>query len=129
MATDSGYSNQKKKGIAQFETVHNLGSNSYGKSVLAKGIYEITPEQGIVAITDVLQAGQVAYWQIELPMHGASVGNLMRITSDGEFKNFEYEIVQIIDSDKFYVLPISDVKPETLKASIIGVVSQKFGND
>lgn len=129
MPTDSGYSNQKKKGLAQFETIHNLGSNSYGKSVLNKGVYEITPEAAIPSVSDVLQGSQVVYWNIEFPSHGASVGNLMRITSDGELKNYEFEIVQIIDADNFYVFPLSDISPAGLNAAIIGIVSQKFSND
>jgi hypothetical protein len=130
MPTDSGYSNQKKKGIAQFETVHPLGSAAYGKQVSNKALCELNSLATIASVTDVLgNNGQIEFWKIEVTAHGASVGNVLRITS-GALLNFEFDIVQIVDANNFYILPISDVKPTTaMTAVIMGWVTQKLALD
>lgn len=130
MPTDNGYSNQKKKGLAQFETVHNLGSGAHGKSVAPKSLYEITASAAIVSVTDIKGSnGQVEYWNIELTGHGASVGNIFRIDA-GTLINSEYEILQVIDANNFYILPITDVKPAAaMTAVILGWVTNKVAAD
>lgn len=130
MPTDNGYSNQKKKGLAQFETVHNLGSSAYGKVITPKSLYEITASAAIVSVTDIKGSnGLVEYWNIELTAHGASVGNVLRIDA-GSLINTEYEIIQVIDVDNFYILPITDVKPAPADTGIImGWVTQKLASD
>jgi hypothetical protein len=128
MATDSGYNNQKKKGISQFETIHHLGSSTYGKSISNKGLYEITASTPIIGVTDVSVGGIVQYWNVEFTAHGASVGNVARFLS-GSLINYEFEIIQIIDVDHFYILPISDVKPSTENCEIMGWVTSKLGSD
>lgn len=130
MATDSGYSNQKKKGLAQFETVHNLGSGSYGKVIAQQSLYEITSITSINSVTDIKGSnGLVEFWNIEFPSHAASVGNVLRIES-GDLFNYEYEIVRVIDTDNFYILPISDIQPDaSYTGSILGWVTNKVGPD
>jgi len=130
MATDSGFSNQKKKGIAQYETIHNLGSSSYGKSAASKALFEILPSAAIVSVSDILGSdGQVQYWNIELTGHTASVGNTLRFDS-GSLLNSYFEIMQVIDVDNFYVLPISDIKPAAaMTATVMGWVTQKMSVD
>jgi hypothetical protein len=130
MPTDSGYSNQKKKGTAQFETVHPLGSAAYGKSSSNKALYEITAAAAIVSVTDILGSnGQVEFWKIELTSHGASVGNILRITS-GALINFEFDVMSIVNANNFYILPISDVKPAAaMTATVMGWVTQKVSSD
>ena len=127
MATDSGFSNQKKKGIAQFETVHDLGSSSFGKVAANKALFEILPSQAIVSVTDILGSdGQVQYWNVELTGHTAAAGNTLRFDA-GLLLNFYFEIMQVIDANNFYILPISNTKPTpAMTATVMGWVTQKM---
>ena len=115
MASEQGYSNQKKKGKAQFKTIHQVNSNAYGESVINKYLFELAP--GNLYITDIQDVlgsnGQVEFWKFEVVSHGASVGHMFRIkdTADQALFNFEFEIISVIDSDNFTVLPISEAKP------------------
>jgi hypothetical protein len=126
MATDSGFSNQKKKGLAQFETVQNLGGSKFGKSVAPKAVFEKTPAQAIVSVSDILGSnGQVEFWNIELTAHGALVGDVLRI-DDAALKNFEFEIMEVVNVDNVKILPISDVKPTAgMDAIILGWVTSR----
>lgn len=127
MATDSGYSNQKKLGISQFETVQNLGSDKYGKNVAVKSLYEIMPAAAIVSVSSIVgDSGQVKYWNIEITAHGAVVGNVLRMVT-GTLINAEFEIMQVIDVDNVYVLPITATLPIVAEtAEIMGWVTQKL---
>jgi hypothetical protein len=127
MATEHGYSNQKKKGLSQFKTVHNVGSDAFGTVSVSKSLYDISLiNETIVSVTDVIGAdGQVKYWKIEITAHGASVGNVLRITL-GLLTNFEFEIVEILDVNNLYILPISSSKPEAQdEAKVMGWVTNK----
>ena len=112
MATEQGFSNQKKKGKAQFKTIHSTGSDSFGTAGISKALYDVTlSDKSIVSISDVLGSdGQVQYWNIEVTAHTASPGNILRVV-DGSLKNFEYEIVAVPGPDNLLVLPISATKP------------------
>lgn len=129
MATDSGYSNQKKLGTAQFETIQSLGSDKYGKNVAVKALYEIMPAAAIVSVSSILgQSGQIQYWNIEITAHGAAVGNVLRLTSGTQI-NAEFEIMQVIDVDNVYVLPITSAIPNVAEnAEIMGWVTQKLSS-
>lgn len=114
MASEQGYSNQKKKGTAQFKTIHPVNSNAFAESIIPKGLYDIYgSEKTINAIDDVLgNNGQVAFWKITSTGIDAVVGNVMRLNSAASSQNFEFDIVQVIDIDSFYIMPISDIKPQ-----------------
>lgn len=129
MATDSGYSNQKKLGTAQFETIQSLGSDKYGKNVAVKALYEITPAAPIVSVSSIPgQSGQIQYWNIEITAHGAVVGNVLRLTSGTQI-NAEFEIMQVIDVNNVYVLPITSAIPNVAEnAEIMGWVTQKLSS-
>jgi hypothetical protein len=106
MATDSGYNNQKKKGIAQFETVQSVGSSKYGKSVASMSLYDKGAEAAIVSVAQILgRDGQVEFWEIEFTAHTAIVGDVF------ETSGFEFEIVQIVNANKFRILPVSETIP------------------
>jgi hypothetical protein len=131
MPTDNGYSNQKKKGIAQFETVHNLGSGAYGKSIAPKSLYQISlVSESIVSVSDILGSdGQVQFWNIQITAHGAAVGNVLRINA-GALINAEYEIIKVINANNFYILPITDIKPAALDSAVImGWVTTRVTSD
>jgi hypothetical protein len=112
MATESGYSNQKKLGQSQFKTIHNVGSDQFAAPVVQKTLFDITPTpQTIISVTDIIgENGQISAWQIEITAHGAIKGNVLQM-STGTLKSWEYEIVSIVDADNFLILPISDTKP------------------
>lgn len=131
MATDSGYSNQKKKGRSQFETVHSSGSGSFSKKAINTSVYE---KLGGVTANDVTEVfgsdGQVQYWNVNLASHTAIVGDMCRVdlVSSGT-GIFEYEIVEVIDPDNFYILPISEVIPTNIDIfSIFGYVSNRVSS-
>lgn len=117
MATDSGFSNQKKKGKAQFQTIHASGSDSYAKQVVPKYLTDLvipTVTSTISTITDILgKDGQVEFWEIAfIDPHYAIKGDVFRIKgSQDDLFNWEFEIVSIVDANTIRVLPISDVKP------------------
>lgn len=125
MATDSGFNNQKKKGKAQFQTIHASGSDSYAKQVIPKYLTDLvipTVTSTISTITDILgKDGQVEFWEIAfVDPHYAMKGDVFRMkaTQDDLF-NWEFEIVSIVDANTIRVLPISDVKPSPFDNGII----------
>ena len=131
MATEQGFSNQKKKGKAQFKTIHSTGSDSFGTASVSKALYDISlSDQTIVSITDILGSdGQVQFWNIEITAHLASPGNILRIV-DGSLKNFEFEIISVPDANNLWILPISPSKPLlTDLARIMNWVTGKADED
>lgn len=107
MPTEQGYNNQKKLGKAQFKTIHALGSDSYGAKVAQACLYEKKAASAIVAVNEILSSsGNLEFYEIELTAHGASVGDVLRMTS-GSADGINFEIQKIIDVDKFYILPIA----------------------
>lgn len=112
MASEQGYSNQKKKGKAQFKTIHSVNNDAFGTSNIPKYLFDIDPaDKPIVSIADVIgKDGQVEFWNLEITAHLASVGSIIRLV-DGAFKNFEFEVMSVPDANHVYVLPISSSKP------------------
>jgi hypothetical protein len=132
MPTEQGFSNQKKKGKAQFKTVHNVGSDAFGTTSISKSLYDISiSDESVVSVTDVFGAdGQVSFWNLEVFSHGASVGNIFRITESDYIKNFEFEIVGVVDLDNILVLPVSSIKPIAGNAGrVMGWVTNKVDED
>ena len=127
MPTENGYSNQKKKGQAQFKTINQVGSNQYGNPISQKTLFDKTASAiAITAVTDVIGAdGQVEFWQITLPTHTAAKFDVMRMIT-GTLLAWEYDILRIIDANNFYILPISDTKPLVAEtAKVLGWTTSK----
>jgi hypothetical protein len=125
MATDSGFNNQKKKGIAQFETVQSLGSSKYGKSVANKALFDKFTGS-VASITDILgRDGQVEFWEIQTSAaNSAEVGDVLKVSL------FEFEIIQVISADTVRVLPVAEFKPIVSETSIVkSWVTQKANFD
>ena len=125
MATEQGFSNQKKKGRANFKTVHPMGSNSYGQIVSQKQVYDKIATS-VTSSEEVLgDDGQVAFWKFDIVFSGAVEGDLFRVTnytvdgglSDPSLTNFEFEIVRV-DGSYIYVLPIAPFFPIYVGGSI-----------
>lgn len=112
MASEQGFSNQKKKGKAQFKTIHTLGSDSIGQVNATKGLYDINlTAKTISAVDDIIGIdGQIQFWKITMSSHGAATGDVMRMAT-GNIVGFEFEIVEVISSSEFTILPISNTKP------------------
>ena len=91
MASESGFSNQKKLGIAQFKTIHNVGGDKFGQSVASKALYEKTPEEAITATDVIGNSGQIEFLNIYFPAHNALVNDVFRMTV-GANLNFEFDI-------------------------------------
>jgi len=133
MPTENGYSNQKKKGTAQFKTVHDLGSNRFGTSVTTKSLFDISAiPAAIVSVSPVLDnSGQVALYNIELTAHGISAYNLgvLKITS-GVLAGWEIPVEKVVDVDNIQVLNIFDTPPAALDlAKPMGWVTSKADSD
>jgi hypothetical protein len=125
MASEQGYSNQKKKGKAQFKTIHSSGSDSYAEQVVPKYLSDLvvpTTNSLISSITDILGSnGQVEFWEIAfIDPHYAIKGDVFRIKgSADDLFNFEFEIVSVVNATTIRVLPISEVKPTTSDFGVI----------
>lgn len=125
MPTEQGYSNQKKKGKAQFKTIHASGSDSHAEQVIPKYLSDIvvpTVFSTISTITDILGSnGQVEFWEIAFPdPHYAIKGDVFRLKgSSDELFNFEFEVMSVIDANTIQVLPISDFKPSPLDYGVL----------
>jgi len=131
MPTENGYSNQKKKGQSQFKTINQVGSNQFGNPISQKTLFDKTPAAiAITAVTDILGVdGQVEFWQITLPLHTASKNDVMRMIT-GTLLAWEYDILQVIDVNNFYILPISDTKPIVAEtAKILGWTTSKSSQE
>jgi hypothetical protein len=129
MASESGYSNQKKLGISQFKTIHNVGSDKYGQSVASKALYEKTPEEAIAATEILGKSGQIEFLNIYYPAHNALVNDVFRMTV-GAYANFEFDVLSIIDVDNFLVLPLLpaiDISGDS--GIIMGWVTSKTNSD
>lgn len=131
MPTENGYSNQKKKGQSQFKTINQVGSNQFGNPISQKTLFDKTPSAiAITAIVDILGVdGQVEFWQITLPLHTASKNDVMRMIT-GTLLAWEYDILQVIDANNFYILPISDTKPIVAEtAKVLGWTTSKSSQE
>lgn len=131
MPTENGYSNQKKKGQSQFKTINQVGSNQFGNPISQKTLFDKTPSAiAITAVADILGVdGQVEFWQITLPLHTASKNDVMRMIT-GTLLAWEYDILQVIDANNFYILPISDTKPiVTETAKVLGWTTSKSSQE
>ena len=131
MASESGYSNQKKLGQSQFKTINQVGSNQFGNPISQKTLFDKTPLAiAITAVADILGVdGQVEFWQITLPLHTASKNDVMRMIT-GTLLAWEYDILQVIDANNFYILPISDTKPIVAEtAKVLGWTTSKSSQE
>lgn len=131
MPTESGYSNQKKKGQSQFKTIQSVGSSQFGAPIVQKSLYDVTElPQSIVSVSDIYgQDGQLSYWKIEILGHTAVVGNVLRMIT-GTLKSFEFEIVSIVDANNFYIFPISPTAPIAAEtAKIMAWVTSKSDDE
>lgn len=130
MASESGFSNQKKLGTAQFKTIHNVGGDKFGQSVASKALYEKTPE-AVITVTEVLgNSGQIEFLNVNFPFHVADVNDILRMSTGTTKANFEFDILSIVDGDNFLILPIVEASQiDSNNASIMSWVTNKANSD
>lgn len=109
MASESGFSNQKKIGKAQFKTIQGVGSDKYGVNTAQMYLYDITP--AAIAITAVTRDDEIAQkiW-LEIPSHSAKVGDVIRFTNNANaLWGWEMEVVEVLDNDTIAVHDVAHI--------------------
>ena len=130
MASESGFSNQLKKGSSQFKTIQSLGGNKFGQSVASKALYEKVPSAEIINASEILgDSGQPEFLNIQIIGHQAIVGDILRI-DDGDLQNYEFDVIEIFDANNLRVLNIADFSllPGAF-ASVMNWVTNKANPD
>ena len=129
MASESGFSNQKKLGTAQFKTIHNVGGDKLGQSVASKSVYEKTAVS-VITVTEVLGiSGQVEFLNVQYAAHLALPNDVLRIIN-GNFLNFEFDVISVVNSNNFRILPIVKASDITgANAIIMSWVTSKSNSD
>lgn len=108
MASESGFTTQKKIGEAQHKTIHGLGSDRFGASVTTKALSEVNAIPA--AITDAVLSTDQKVIYLEIVAHGARKYDVLRIAS-GALVGWEYEIVEIFDVNTIGVINSADSIP------------------
>lgn len=106
MATENGFSNQKKIGNAQYKTIHNLGSDRYGPPVSNKSLFELNAIA--VSIVSVAETDDKKEVYVEITGHNAQVGDVLRIMT-GNLTSYEFPITEIVDAN---ILTIPNIASE-----------------
>lgn len=109
MASESGFTTQKKIGEAQHKTIHNLGSDRFGTSVSAKSLSEVNAIAAAIINSAISPDGKSVF--IEITAHGARKGDVLRMSS-GALIGWEFEIVEVIDADIFAIINAADSIPQ-----------------
>lgn len=130
MASESGFSNQLKKGASQFKTIHSVGSNKFGQSVAIKALFEKTASNTIISTTGIVgDDGQINTYNVEFTSHNARKGDVLRIDS-GASINYEFDILEVIGPNNIQILALVSVGSLTGNAaSIMGWVTSKASSD
>jgi hypothetical protein len=119
MATENGFSNQKKFGRSEFKTIQSVGSNSFGAPSITRTQHEKTAAAAISSISPVLGInGKLEFYNVQFTSHGASIGDVMKMTT-GTIVGWEFDIVKIVDANNFYILPTA-TPVATEQAEILG---------
>lgn len=105
MATESGYSNQKKYGEPQYKTIQGVGSSKFGVNTAQMYLYDVSTSLPIIdAALDPDDNKKII---IEITGHGARKGDVLRIQSPATLSGLEYDIVEILDADFLVVFDIA----------------------
>lgn len=102
MGAESGYSNQKKIGEAQYKTIQTVGSDRYGTSSIPKSLYELNAVAVAVVDADI-DPDDEKYVIVEITGHGARENDILKVMT-GNLVAWEFDIVEIIDAN-FLLIP------------------------
>lgn len=111
MATESGYSNQKKLGPAQYKTIQNVGSDKFGVNTAQMYLFDVTPAS--IAITNVAidPTNSNKVW-LEIIGHGARSGDVVRfINSANALYGWELEIIEVLDANTLAIHKLPKTLP------------------
>ena len=110
MSVKAGYSNQKKLGPSQYETVHNVGSDKYASNVVQKSLAEYVALPIAITAKQISLDGSIVRYTI--PAHGAlKSGDVLRIMSGNSIRQ-ELDIVKVIDANTLEVYNVLINMPE-----------------
>jgi len=127
MASESGFTTQKKVGGAQHKTIHNLGSDRYGTSVTSKSLSEVNAVAADIVNSVASPDNNFVF--IEITGHLARKGDVLRMSS-GALVGYEFEIVDIVDADIFSIINAADSIPlNTDTAKIMRWVTNKTDSE
>lgn len=109
MASESGYSNQKKYGTPQFKTIQGVGSDKFGVNTAQMYLYDISPAPiAIVSVTqDPLEPKKVF---LEITAHGAKEKDILRMIG-GTLEGWEFEIVEVVDANNLVIWNLAPSLP------------------
>jgi hypothetical protein len=116
MASESGYSNQKKVGRVQFKTIQGVGSDKFGENTVQMYLFDISPSEIAISAVSVDDENPQKVW-LEIPSHGARVGDVLRWTNNADqLWGWEVDVIEILDNDTLAIHNIthlngSDVLP------------------
>lgn len=109
MSTAShGYDNDKVQGRPIYDTVHGIGSGKSGRNALLKTLAERTVLP--VSIVSVTPRDKDKELVIEITGHSAKKHNVLRLVT-GVAAETEYDIIEIIDANRFVVRNIGSSVP------------------
>jgi hypothetical protein len=115
MASESGYSNQKKLGRSQFKTIQGVGSDKFGENTAQMYLFDISPSAIAITAVTVDENPQIVW--LEIPSHGAKVGDVIRwVDNFDALWGWEVDVIEILDNDTLAIHNIthlngSDVLP------------------
>lgn len=126
MSGKSGFSNQKKIGPSQFETVHNVGSDKMAANIIQKLVAERTlAAQAIVSVTP---SNDLKELTIEITGHNAKIGDVLRFYS-GVCDELEADIVRIVDPDNFVIYNVLGAIPAAADTAKVHFFVSMKGDD
>lgn len=105
MSGISGFSNQKKLGTSQFQSVIPVGSNKNASPTPQLYLTELVPNP--IAISDVVVSDDQKKVFLEITGHSARIADVLRFTS-GSLIGWEFDICEVIDADTLAIWNIGD---------------------
>lgn len=104
MSGISGFSNQKKIGPAQFQSVLPVGSNRNGSPTPQLYLTELTASIGI---TDVIVSDDQKKVYLEIVSHSSRIGDVLRFV-DGNLIAWEFDICEVVDANTLAIWNVGE---------------------
>lgn len=99
MATESGYSNQKKYGEAQYKTIQHVGSDKFGVNTAQMYLFDITPVATPISNVTVDSESSQKIW-LEITNHQARIGDIIRFPNSADpMFGWELEVIEVLDAN------------------------------
>lgn len=108
MASESGFSNQKKYGLSQYKTIHSVGSSKFGEFAAQMYLYDLN-STGIPLDSVTVDENDPKKMYLGIPSHTSRVGDIVRILNLAPLSGWEFEIIQIVDADIVAVYNLGEI--------------------